>query len=1072
MARFSIQKGTTKMHIQNMGLLLAVAGAIPLAMAQSTYSEILGTVTDPSGGAVADAKVTVKSLDTNIPNETSTATDGSFRVRQLAIGNYEVAIDKPGFARYKQGPIVLRLNQTANLSIKLEVSSTTETITVNADAVIINTTNAEVGTNFEAKRVSELPLAVNRNILNLALSVPGVSELSSGQTAFASGTVNFSVNGMRVRSNNFMIDGQDSNDPSVTGNQQTINNPDVVAEFRIITNQFLAEYGRAAGSVVSIVTKSGTNEPHGSAFWFYNGNKLNTLSNQEVNARVTQVPFLVENQFGGTIGGPVYIPKVYNGKNKTFFFTSLQKWSIRQQGFGTTLSGAPTQEGRGILERVATGRPQIQALLTYLPAAQVPTGRSVTLTAAGQTYSVPVGSITGSAALTQDNWQGSARGDHRFNDKHSLSMRYIVNDDLISGTGQVTPPGLTTISPARSQSAFIALNSTLSPSAFNEFRVSYQRVNTSSNASNSASEAIPSLEVAELGLVGINAATSRTAIGLAVNLPQFRRNNTYQVQNTTGIISGKHSIKFGIDFSRRDIISFFGPTARGSLSYDTLQRLYDDIATVATINAKLPGGDVIWPFKYYDYFGFVQDEWRLTSSLTLTYGMRYETAGPTWTGIYKVNERIVAASGGNPDFRMTPTPPRDLNNFAPRFGFNYRLPKLGWLTGDGATVLRGGYSRTYDHNFVNLTLNVASAFPFLNSVNFIQGGVATNAFATIQNARAVGVPANPRTANRTILSNDNRATVAEQFAFQLQREIAKDWAVTFGWIGTKGTGLFQTIDNNPIIPGSSPAQRLNTFLGVVRERCNCASSIYHSMQASLEKRLSRNFSMGAHYTWSSFIDDASELFNPNALADVAVPQDSFNRKIERGRSTFDRPHRFTANSVWEVPVFSDQKGFAGKVLGGWQVSPFLTFQSGAPFTPLNGADPAGRLAGISGLVGVAIRPMVVGNTDVSSANIEDLYRRWQGGERFFRQITAAEQIGNAGRGILRADGIGKLDIGFMKNTNITETMRLQLRADMFNVTNTRNFGIPDARVNSAAFLNQWNTDGGRRRIQIGARIVF
>lgn len=618
----------------------------------------------------------------------------------------------------------------------------------------------------------------------------------------------------------------------------------------------------------------------------------------------------------------------------------------------------------------------------------------------------------------------------------------------------------------------VALNSTLSPNVFNEFRVSYQRATQASNASNSASEAIPSLEVAELGLVGINAATSRTAIGLAVNLPQFRRNNTYQVQNTTGIVKGKHSIKFGIDFSRRDAVSFFGPTSRGSLSYDTLQRLYDDIATVATINATLPGGGVIWPFKYYDYYGFVQDEFRMTSRLTLTYGLRYETAGPTWTGIYKINERIVAASGGNPDFRMTPTPPRDLNNFAPRFGFNYRLPSLGWLTGGDKTVVRGGYARSYDHNFINLTLNVASAFPFLNSVNFIQGGVANNAFETIQNARARGVPANPQTANRTILSSDNRSSIAEQFSFQLQREVAKDWAVTAGWIATKGTGLFQTIDNNPIIPGSAPARRVSTFVGTVRERCNCASSIYHSLQASLEKRLSQNFSMGAHYTWSAFIDDASELFNPNAQADVAVPQDSFNRKAERGRSTFDRPHRFTVNSVWEAPMFRSQKGVIGKILGGWQVSPFLTLQSGAPFTPLNGADPAGRLAGISGLVGVAIRPMVNTGLDLSGMNINDLYRRWQGGERFFRQITAAEQVGNAGRGILRADGIANLDIGFMKNTAITERMKLQLRADLFNATNTRNFGIPDARINSAAFLNQWNTDGGRRKIQIGARIVF
>ncbi len=1051
--------------------------AAATAFGQSVTSEIIGTVADTSGAVIGDARISLQNLDTGAKYETTTLADGAFRFRQLGLGNYEIQVEKSGFARYIQRPINLRLNQVANLPVKLEVASTSETVTVNADATIVNTTNAEVSTSFESKRVSELPLAVNRNVLNLALGIPGVSQLSSGQSNFAAGGVNFSVNGMRVRSNNFMMDGQDSNDPSVTGNQQSINNPDVVAEVRIITNQFLAEYGRAAGSVFSVVTKSGTNDFHGTAFWFYNGNKLNTLSNQEVNARVTKVPWLVENQFGGTFGGPVLIPKVYNGKNKSFFFTSLQRWTIRQTGFGTTLSGAPTAEGRTILQNVAGSRPTIQSLLTYLPAAQVASGRTVPLNVGGTTYQIPVGSITGSAAVFRNNWQGVGRYDQRLGDKHQMFMRYMLDDDFQGGSGQVTPGGLTTVSPARSQSAIVSVNSTLSSKMFNEFRVAYQRVATSSNAENAASELIPSIEISELGLVGINAAASRTAIGLAVNLPQFRRNNTYQLQNTTGVIAGKHSIKFGIDFSRRDIVSFFGPTARGSLAYDTLQRFHDDVATVATINATLPGGDVIWPFKYYDYYMFFQDEWRLSNRFTLTYGLRYETPGPTWTGIETVNQKIVKASGGNPDFVMQPRPPRDLNNLGPRIGFNYRLHEapgfLRFFTGaDGASVIRGGYSRTYDHNFVNLTLNVASAFPFLNSVNFVSGGLAQNAFTQIQNARRNGVPADPRTANRTILSNDNRSAIAEQFSFQMQREVAKDWALTVGWIGTKGTGLFQTIDNNPVIPGTSPLRRQNPFFGVVRERCNCASSIYHSLQTSLEKRLSRNFSLGAHYTWSSFIDDASELFNPNALSDVAVPQDSYNRKAERGRSTFDRPHRFTVNGVYEVPFFREQKGFAGKILGGWQISPFLTAQSGAPFTVLNGADPGNRLSGISGLVGVAIRPNVASSLDLSSMTSEELFRMWAGGTRFFTPVNAANPIGNSGRGVLRADGIFNIDAGFIKNTRIGERMNVQLRADMFNLSNTRNFGIPDGRINSAAFLNQWNTDGGRRRIQIGARLVF
>lgn len=1060
---------------------IILALSLPAA-AQITSGEILGTIRDASGAAVTGAQVKVHNLGTNDTRELTTGVEGSFRAPQLPPGSYEVIVVKSGFGRYVQGPIVLRSGQNAELEIKLEVAGVTETISVNTDAPLLNTTNAEVATNFESKRISELPLAPNRNVLNLALSVPGVSQLSSGQSNFASGGVNFSANGMRVRSNNFVIDGQDSNDPSVTGNQQTVNNPDIVAEVKIITNQFLPEYGRSAGSVVSIITKSGTNELHGSGFWFYNGNRLNSLSNQEVNARFTKVPFLSEHQFGGTVGGPVILPKVYNGKDKTFFFTSLQKWTIRQVGTGTTLDGAPTAEGRTLLQGVSQNRPQMQALLTYLPAAQVANGKFAPLNTGTQTLQVPLGRITGVAAVGSTNWQGTARFDHRFNDKNLLTGRYMVNDDLSYGSGQVTPPGLTTVSPARSQSATLAWNYSPAPTVFNELRVSYQRVNTESNASDSSSQAIPSLEVGELGLVGINAASSRTAIGLAVNLPQFRRNNTYQVQNTLSWIKGKHSIKAGIDFRRVDIVSFFGPTSRGSLSYDTLQRLYDDVGTVATINATLPGGDVIWPFKQYDYYWFVQDEWHVAKRFTLTYGLRWESPGPSLNSLVPINNRIVAAAGGNEGFRMMNLPPRDYNNFAPRVGFNYRFGKgagpLGWLTGDEKLVLRGGYARSYDHNFVNLTLNVASAFPFLNSVNFVSGGRAEQAFAKIQNARFNGVPANPRTANRTILSPDQRSSVAEQFSLQLQREFSGDWMATVGWVGTKGTGLFQTIDGNPIIPNSG-GLRVDPNFGVVRNRCNCAGSTYHSLQTSLEKRLSRNFSMGAHYTWSKFIDYASELFNPNALADVAIPQDSFNRRADRGPSTFDRTHRFTMNGVYEVPLMRDQQGFLGKVVGGWQVNPFLTLQTGAPFTVLNGADPGGRLAGISGLVGVAIRPNVNSSLDLSNMGIPELYNMWnaipaaqRATQGFFTPVTAAQGIGNAGRGILRADGIGNFDVSVVKNTRIGERVNSQLRGDFFNLTNTRNFGIPDARINSAAFLNQWNSDGGRRRIQLSLRFQF
>jgi hypothetical protein len=255
------------------------------------------------------------------------------------------------------------------------------------------------------------------------------------------------------------------------------------------------------------------------------------------------------------------------------------------------------------------------------------------------------------------------------------------------------------------------------------------------------------------------------------------------------------------------------------------------------------------------------------------------------------------------------------------------------------------------------------------------------------------------------------------------------------------------------------------------------------LQVSLEKRWSRGFSAGAHYTWSAFIDTASEIFNPSG-AEVAVSQDSFNRSTERARSSFDRPHRLTGNFVYELPFKRDQKGMAGHLLGGWQLNSFFTFQSGSPFTVLLGADPAGALNGISGLVGNAIRPNINTDLNLSGMSIEQI--RVAAGARtctiagtavtgagcFFSTVTAAQRVGDAGRNILRTDGINRLDFGILKNTRIGENQRIQIRADFFNLTNTRDFGVPEGRANNANFLNQWGTDGGNRRVIVGLRYVF
>src|SRR5215813_11911346 len=1057
-------------------LLALMAGAFSQANAQATSGTISGVVTDERQSMVANATVTARNVGTNESRVTTVDGEGRYRFPNLPVGNYEVTVQANGFAKLVRSGVELLLNQEAVVNLVLKVSSVEEVVTVAENASLLNTSNAEVSTRFDSKRLSELPLAPNRNVLNIALSAAGVSQLGSGQTTFASG-VNFSVNGMRLRSNNFMLDGQDSNDPSVTGSQQPINNPDVVQEIRLVTNQFAAEYGRAAGSVVNIITKSGTNQFHGSGFWFNNNEVFNARSNLDKAAGFKDAPRRNENQFGGTLGGPII-------KDKTFFFGSYQRWTDRQLGSGFTINGAPTEAGRQILQQQAGSRPQVAALLKFLPAAQTPNGKTASFTANGQTFSVPLGALTGANSINFNNHQWLTRVDHRFSEKHSVNGRFFFNDQVDAGNGQATPVGLASVVTTRNQSANVGFNSLLSDRMVNEVRIAYQRLGTVTNAQDSSSETIPSIEINELGLIGFNAANSRTAIGLAVNLPQFRFNNTYQVLDNLSYTRGGHAMKYGFDFRRVQVKSFFFPSIRGRLLYENLNNFVSDNAITSAINKPVPGGQELQYYNWYDYYFYAQDEWKITPNFSLSFGLRYETPGNSIDSLVPISDKIVAANGNNQGYAFTPVPERDLNNFQPRFGFNWN-PRtsadgvIGRLTGGDKLVVRGGYSRTNDYGFININLNIASAFPFVAALNPATAG----AFANLQSAQ-FNPATNPLTVTRTIVGEDFRSPYADQYSLEIQRELAKDWVVRVGYVGTKGTALFQTVDGNPRQPTTAAFDskaplgsaanpfRVDPTLGIIRLRCNCASSIYHSFQGSLEKRLSKNFSAGVHYTWSAFIDDASEIFNPQPQGEVAVSQDSFNRRADRARSSYDRPHRFTGNFVYEFPFLRDQQGMVGHFVGGWQANAFFTLQSGTPFTVLNGADPTGALNGIDSLVGNSIRPNLNTNLDLSSMNIIEILQAG-GASLFSRLPTSGVRVGNVGRNTLRGDGIANLDFGLIKNTRVIEGQILQFRAEFYNATNTRNFGTPNTFVNAGAnFLNQWATNGGARRIVMALRYTF
>ena len=1066
---------------------------------QTSTGSISGTVTDEASAVVAGATVTIRNTETGFSRSAATGTDGRFNFVNVPIGNFELSVEAANFSKYVQTGIGLLVNQNAVVSVSLKAGAIEEVVTVTGDASLLNTTTAEVATRFDERRLSELPIATNRSVFNVLLSVPGVSQLGSGQTGFANG-ISFSANGGRLRSNSFLLDGQDTNDPSVAGGQIALNNPDAIQEVRIVTNQFLPEYGRNSGSVVNFIGKSGTNDLRGSMFWFHNNQYLNSCSNLDKaagfcnpNAAVESrknAPRRLENQIGFTVGGPVFLPwpgggdnpMFWKGRDKTFFFVDYQRWSDRALGSGFTLNGAPTEAGRQILASAVGNRPQVQALLNFVPAG-TPNGTFATFNANNQTYLVTLGNLTGSSSFTFDDHQGSVRIDHRFNDKNLIYGRYRYDYASTAGTGQVTPPGLTTINDTKTKAGNIVWNSILSAKASNEARIAWSRFDSTTSASDPSSETIPSLEIPGLGLNGFNAAASRTAIGLAVNLPQFRINDTYQITDAFTYVAGNHTWKFGVDLRRTDVKSFFFPTVRGRLVYNSppgtpanIQNFIDDIAQVAQKNLPLGGGDTIGFYRWYEYYFFAQDQWKITPNFTLSYGVRYEYPGDSFKYLKELNTRILTANGNNPAFALNPVPQKDTNNWMPRIGFNWNPQTsdkglIGFITGGDKMVIRGGYARSYDANFININLNVASSFPFVA----VQNVGPANAFALIQSTTVPNV-AQPGRLARTIVSEDFRAPATDQMSFEVQRELTRDTVMRVGYIRTRGTGLFQTVDGNPCRIGLSClgaanfGNRVNPNLEAVRLRTNSGSSTYDALQVSFDKRLSNNFSAGVHYTWSTFIDDGSEIFNPSS-AEVAVAQDAFNRRGDRARSSYDRPHRFTGNVVYELPFFKGQNGFAGKLLGGWQVNSLFTFQSGAPFTVFLGSDPTCAVCGIDGFVGNPIRPNLNTNLDLSSMSIREI--RAAGGAALFSGLAPGQRVGNAGRNILRADGIKNVDFGIIKNTNITERVRVQFRADMFNAFNLRNYGIPNATITAGAnFLNEGATNGGNRRIQLGARLTF
>ena len=1060
------------------------------AFSQSSTGSISGTVTDQNKAVVLGATVIGTNTATGTVRSDVTNSSGLYRLRDIPPGPYEITIEVEGFKKFDRKGITIDVAQDVNVDAALKPGVITETVTVDENAPILNSSSAEVSTRFGSRRLSELPISANRNVYNVLLSTPGVSQLVTGQATFNQ-VQSFSVNGGRTRSNNFMLDFQDMNDPTFTGAEVALNNPDAIQEVTIITNQFRAEYGHNAASIVNVVGKYGTNNYHGSLFWFHNDEYLNACNNLDKVATGAptgfcnkdaasdarkRAPRRNENQIGFTFGGPLILPvfgeggdRFWKGTNKTFVFGDYQRGSDRSLVSGPTLNGAPTAAGRAVLQSVVGDRPQVQALLRSVPAG-ISSGTFAQFTLVGQTHLVELGDFTGSSQFVFDDQQGSLRLDHSFNGKNLFYARYRFDSQDSSGVGQVTPPGLTLVNESRSSALAIVLNTILTSRSSNEARLAWLQFSSRGDAEFPLSKTIPSMTIGGLGMVASNAQGTRTGLGLASGQPGFREHDTYQITDAFSYVTGRHSMKFGVELRRTDarLLGILGQ--RGIVNYPSpplvpgqpvnISSFVNDIAQPApTKNFLLTGGDSEGFYRWYEFYAFAQDEWRIRDNFTLTFGVRYEYPGDKFSYIRELNGRILAANGNNPIFRLGPIPETDVNNLMPRIGFNWnpRTNKkgiIGFFSGGDKLVVSGGYARTYDPVFMNPIVNMAGSFPFVATPSLSM----TGAYAAIRDTTVPDL-SQANSFARTVMSADIRSPATDQISIETQRELAKDLVMKIGYIKTRGTGLLQNVDGNPCLPLPT-CTRVNPNLGIINLTTNAASSTYNALQVSLTKRLSSNFSAGLHYTWSTFIDDMTDVL-PASTSESNRSQNPFDRRADRGRSGYDRPHRLTGNFVYELPFYQHQTGSMGKLFGGWQLNSFFTFQSGAPFTVSLGSDPNGN----------PIRPNLNSNLDLSSMTIGEILAA--GGAKLFRGLDPGQRAGNAGRNILRSDGLNQVDFGIIKNTRLSENVRLQFRVDMFNSLNSRNFGIPNGVITSGAnFLNQWATNGGNRRIVVGARLAF
>lgn len=1031
-------------------LLIALAFG---CFGQTWRGSITGILTDASDARVPSAQVTLIQEETNRKRVIEADGQGEFTFSALPPGDYRLEVAKDNF-RIGARELTLNVNEVARVDVVLETGSRGEQTTVTAVADTLKTQTVELGPVIEQRSVRALPLD-GRNFYELTLLAPGVSPAAQGSAGSVRGDFAIHVNGAREDANNFLLDGVYNGDPKLNG--VGVTPPvDAIREFSVVTHTYDASFGRNAGGQINVVLNSGTNAVHGTAWEFFRNAALDERNHFAPQDQAA--PRYQQNQFGAAIGGPVV-------KDRTFFFVDYEGRRTRE-GI-TRITNVPTA-----LERAGdfsqTPNPPIDLFTQQpFPGNRIPAQRIHPVGGAiANLYPLPNRSVTGqnyvSSPLLRDRTHHfDTRLDHKFGDSSDFAVRYSCADRLLfepfSGPAFARVPGFGTEIPRRASNIMASETHVFTPRLINELRLGFNRVAAGAYQENQNHSLNRDVGLPEVWLNSRSQGLSYISLpgysplGDEYNNPQHGVTNTYQIVDQATYSAGSHFVKFGgevrflqqnayRDIQSRGLLTFFGIT--GNPIGDLLQGF-----PVVTGAARLDNHQNL---RSESYGLFVHDLWRLTPRLTFSAGVRYEFTSPGVDVRDRANLYDPATGALTPV--GTGNLPRsgfypDKNNLAPRLG-------LAWTVADN-TVVRAGYGIYYDQSALAPGEGLYFSPPYYDFRLF----VALPQFPlTLSNPFPGNYPF-PVPGSALAIQRDLRTPYLQQWNFNVQRGIGRGRVLEVGYAGTKGTKLISPRDiNQPRPSTATPNLRPNPRFDDVNILESRANSIYHALQARFQQRFAHGLTALASYTWGKSIDDASGFFT--SAGDSNFPQDSYNIRGERGRSSFDVRQRLSVSYSYDLP-------FRGSWwLSGWQTNGVWQFQTGRPFTVALLPDNDNSNTGRSSLgFGANDRPNVAGAAKLQNPTEQ----RWFNTSAF--AIPARGTFGNAGRNIVEGPGLAVVNASLLKTSQLSEQLAVQFRVEAFNLFNRVNYDQPDNFLGSPSFGAVLSA-GNPRRIQLGLKFLF